>query len=461
MTVRTCMKGNSMRTGAILGLAMAAAALPASAASAQAAPDASLVELRDRLARERAALETQQAALDAQRTRLQALESELAARLGPAAGGAATAVAGTAPQASQPVSVAQTISVPLPPSPPPAAGGQVPGGVQTVGEAPTDQREVQVAALAEQGGVITQAGRLTVEGVLEYARADRNRVVFRGIQIPAAVLIGAFDINESRQDVLTAGGVFRLGLSSRLEINGRVPFVYRSDRSVLAPVVDPATPNAGQIDSPVQDGGLGDIDFGVRYQFTDGNAGLPYLIAGVQVIAPSGSDPFAVDRDTLGNPREAATGAGFWAVSPNLTAILPSDPAVLFATLGYTRNFGRNINRQIGTALVERVRPGDQPSASVGIALSLNPRTSLSFGYAHTWGFGTETRLRTIDPQSGAAGDAFDTTTRDLQLGRFLFGVSYRVNPRTTINWNVELGATDDATDLRTTLRIPVSLSLF
>ena len=297
--------------------------------------------------------------------------------------------------------------------------------------------------------------------VLEYARADRNRVVFRGIQIPAAVLIGAFDINESRQDVLTAGAVFRLGLSSRLEINGRIPFVYRSDRSVLAPVVDPQTPNAGQLDRPVQDGDLGDIDFGIRYQITDGNNGLPYLIAGVQAIASTGTDPFSVPRDPLGNALEAATGSGFWAVSPNLTAILPSDPAVLFATLGYTRNFGRTINRQIGSSIVERVRPGDQPSASVGIALSLNPRTSLSFGYAHTWGFGTRTRIRMLDPQSGAAGDPIDTTTRDLQLGRFLFGVSYRVNPRTTINWNVELGATDDATDLRTTLRIPFTLDVF
>jgi len=456
MTGHPRMKGSTMRHGAILGLALAAAALPATPGHAQ-TPDASLTDLRERLTRERATLEAQQAALDVQRTRLQALEEQLAARLGPAAGGSAVAAT---PRPDRAVSVAQTTSVPLPPSPPPAAG-QASGGVQTVGEAPTDQREVQVAALAEQGGVITQAGRLTVEADLEYARADRNRVVFRGIQIPAAVLIGAFDINESRQDVLTAGGVFRLGLSSRLEINGRIPYVYRSDRSVLAPVVDPATPNAGQIDSPVQDGGLGDIDFGVRYQFTDGNAGLPYLIAGVQVIAPTGSDPFEVDRDALGNPREAATGAGFWAVSPNLTAILPSDPAVLFATLGYTRNFGRTINRRIGSALVERVRPGDQPSASVGIALSLNPRTSLSFGYAHTWGFGTQTRLRMFDPQTDQPGDAFDSTTRDLQLGRFLFGVSYRVNPRTTINWNVELGATDDATDLRTTLRIPVSLNLF
>ena len=45
---------------------------------------------------------------------------------------------------------------------------------------------------------------------------------------------------------------------------------------------------------------------------------------------------------------------------------------------------------------------------------------------------------------------------RDLQVGRFLFGVTHRVTDRASINWSVELGATDDATDLRTVLRVPI-----
>jgi hypothetical protein len=167
-----------------------------------------------------------------------------------------------------------------------------------------------------------------------------------------------------------------------------------------------------------------------------------------------------VERNSLGVAREAATGAGFWAVTPNLTAILPTDPAVLFATVGYTINLARDINRMIGTTLIERVKPGDTPSASLGIALSLNPRTSLSLGYAHSWSMGTQMRFRTANTQ-GELGATSNSTTRDLQLGRLLFGVSYRTSPSTTINWNVEVGATEDATDLRTTLRIPFTLDVF
>jgi len=412
-------------------------------------PDAGLETLRSELMAQKDALDLQQKQLDAQRLRLQALEDNLLSRM-----------RGTGAEAQ----IAGSDTVPLPPSPPPAAPGTAQaaaapaGGVQTVGEAPTEQRQVQVAVLAEQGGVITRAGRLTLEPVLEYARADRNRFVFRGIQVINALAIGVFDINEARQDVLTMAGVARLGVTNRFEINARVPYVYRSDKAVVTPIANPTDSNTQ--DASARDGGIGDVDFGVRYQFTDGRNGAPYLIGGVQAIAPTGTNPFTVERNSLGVAREAATGAGFWAVTPNLTAILPTDPAVLFATVGYTVNFGRDIDRMIGTSLIGRVKPGDTPSASLGIALSLNPRASISLGYAHSWSMGTKMQFRAAG-SDGVLGAETNTTTRDLQLGRFLFGVSYRTSPRTTINWNLEMGATEDATDLRTTLRIPLTFDAF
>ena len=410
-----------------------------------------LAQLRQQVSEQRVRLDEQQRVLDSQRSRLEALERRLTPQL--AANAAPTEVP------SPPT------TVPLPASPPPAppvAVAQAPStGVQTVGEAPTDQRQLQVAVLSDQGGIITKAGRLTLETDLEYARADRNRVLFRGVAIPEAVLIGAFDINESRQDVLTAAVVARIGLSNKLEINGRLPYVYRSDNSALAPVVNNGMSSPLGTDRAVANGNLGDVDFGVRYQLTQGNAGFPYLVAGVQAVAPTGTDPFKVPRDALGNPLRAATGAGFWGVTPTITAILPTDPAVLFGTLGYTFNFGRNINQRIGSAIVDRVTPGGSPTASVGLGISLNPRTSFSLGYAHTVSLGTKTRLRTIDSQTGNVSDPMSVKTRDLQLGRLLFGVSYRASAKTTINWNIELGSTDDATDVRTTLRIPFTTDIF
>lgn len=164
-------------------------------------------------------------------------------------------------------------------------------------------------------------------------------------------------------------------------------------------------------------------------------------------------------RLSTGEATKAATGAGFWGVSPSLTAILPSDPAVLFGTIGYTRNFGKAVNTEIAPVRINYVKPGDALSFSAGIGISLNERTSINLGYAHTWAFGTRTRTSLINP--GPADPAsFEDTSRDLQLARLLFGVTYRATDRASINWSVEVGATDDASDVRTVLRVPLVLIL-
>ena len=327
-----------------------------------------------------------------------------------------------------------------------------------VGEAPELTPAEQEVAVLDQSSVVTRRRRFEVDVPFEYARADRNRVIFRGIEVPQSVLVGVFDINESRQDVLTTGLIARFGISDRLELNARVPFVYRSDQSVLAPV-SAAGSNIGSRDFSVDDSGLGDVEFGVRYQLHQGRERTPYVIVGLQALAPTGSDPFTVPRDAIGNATRSATGSGFWGLTPNVTALLPSDPAVLFASFGYTFNFAEDVDRYVGDTYIERVKPRGEPAVSAGIGIALNPRTSLSFGYAHTWSLGTETRTRLVD-RTGATpvlGDLVVATSRDLQLGRFMFGVSYRLSDRNTLNWNVEIGATDDATDVRTTLRVPLA----
>jgi hypothetical protein len=96
-------------------------------------------------------------------------------------------------------------------------------------------------------------------------------------------------------------------------------------------------------------------------------------------------------------------------------------------------------------------------SASAGIGISFNQRTTLNLGYAHTWAFGTTTRTALLEPTPEWPGER-ETRSRDLQIGRFLFGVTYRATDRASLNWSVEIGATEDATDLRTSLRIPLVL---
>lgn len=421
----------------LLPLLPAAAQSPRPPAPAGSGRSVQMEAMSAELEAARAEIQAQRRALEAQEARLRALESRIES-------------AASAPAASPPsgTAVASTAG--------PPGGGQVP--VERVGEAPVELEMPTVAVLGEQGSVVTRAGQITVEASLEYARADRNRFLFRGQGIAEVILLGQFEISESRQDILTATAGLRYGISDRLELGVRVPYVYRSDSTILTGVRGSGSEGRRFPSSP-QGSGIGDFEVSTRYQLISARRGLPFVIANLQVVMPTGTSAFEVPRDPdVGAAEEIATGSGFWSVSPSLTAILPSDPAVLFGTLGYTYSFAESVNTRIANLMVERVDPGQALAASVGIGVSLNQRTSFNLGYAHSWVFGTETRSRLIEANGQAGGPLTTAESRDLQLGRLLFGVTYRLNNRANLNWTIEVGATEDATDLRTVLRIPIVL---
>ncbi|MBB4084879.1 transporter [Sphingomonas carotinifaciens] len=432
--------------GAGLPLLLAA---PADAAQRQRRPSlqAQLDRAMTLIEAQRQQLQTQSAEIARLRERVDAGEAAATAPLPPI--GPVRPPAVVAAQAAAPGAPGDPAGVLQPPLAP----------LERVGQAPEDEdRPIELAVLDAQGSVVTRKGQLTGELQFDYARADRNRAIFRGIELVEAVLVGVFDINESRQDVLTASAALRYGLTDRLELGMRVPFVYRSDASVVAPIAG-STPNdsAATLDSSVSGRGIGDIELSARYQLIDGRAGLPFVIANLQGVIPTGSDPFAIPRDELGRPTRASTGAGFWGLTPGLTAILPTDPLVLFTTLAYTFNLGKNVDTRIPPVIIDYVDPGDALSANAGIGIAFNQRTTMNFGYAHSWAFGTKTLTSLIEPTAAWPGQRM-TRSRDLQIGRLLFGVTYRVTDRASLNWSVEVGATDDATDLRTVLRIPTVL---
>jgi hypothetical protein len=415
------------------GPAIAQASTTAPRGTVQQRLDAALAQLEGQAAQ----LASQQAQLDRQAAELAELRAILTQRSDPGPPGLA---ANAGPQSGQ---AGQSTVVPL----------------ERVGQAPEDaDRPIELAVLDTQGSAVTRRGQLSTEFQYEYTRADRSRAVFRGVELVEAVLVGVFDINESRQDILGTSVGLRYGLTDRLEIGARLPFVYRSDSSIVAPIAgSTGNDEAATIDSSVKGRGIGDLELSARYQLLDARGGRPFLIANLQAVLPTGSDPFAIPRDELGRPRRAATGAGFYGIAPSLTAILPSDPLVLFGTLGYTFNLGKDVDTRIPPVIIDYVDPGDAVSASVGVGIAFNQRATLNFGYAHSWAFGTMTRTSLIEPTPAWPGMR-ETTSRDLQVGRLLMGVTYRVTNRASINWTVEVGATEDAPDVRTVLRVPIVL---
>jgi hypothetical protein len=412
-----------------------AVSVPAAAQSAGQGAGANVEQLRSDLAEARAQLAEQNRMLAEQQRRLDLLEQRLA---------------GFAQTTQQIRDETQTAV---------AAIQQPAVRTASVGEPPADSdRAPTVAVLDQRGSVVTRRGELIAEAGVDYTRADRNRAVFRGVELIESVLVGVFDINESRQDILTASAALRYGVTNRFELGVRVPWIYRSDKLVTSPVAGSTNDDAARtVDSSVSGTGIGDIEVTARYQINNGGRNSPFLIANLQATVPTGRDPFSVRRDANGTALQASTGAGFLGVTPSITAILPSEPAVLFGTVGYTHNFSKNVDTRIPPVQIDRIEPGDQVNFSAGIGLALNERTSLNFGYSHAWAFGTKTLTRRLDERSGEpVGNPLSSITRDMQIGRFLFGVSHRFSKAIQLNWSVDVGATDDAPDLRTAIRIPI-----
>lgn len=338
------------------------------------------------------------------------------------------------------------------PAPAPAAAQPTP-----VGQAPeSDSRPQQVAQIFEQPGVLTPRGRAVIEPSLQYSYSSANRVALVGYTIIPAITIGVIDVREVKRSTLTATLTGRYGLTNRMEVEARLPYVYRSDDSIGTELgANPDAPPGSSVFNA--DGhGIGDVEITGRYQLNDGGLDKPYLIGSLRYKSRTGKDPFEVLtvngiqglRD--GVQTELPRGSGFHGLQPALTVLFPSDPAVFFGTVSYLHSFSRsNIavpQQDGGTATISKVRPGGIFGFNFGMGLALNEKSSLSLGYDHS--IVGKTRIE------GATGAPSVRT----QLGTLLLGYSYRLGPTRSLNVSLGVGATRDTPDVTLTVRIPTNL---
>ena len=344
------------------------------------------------------------------------------------------------------------------------AQAQVPVEVQTqapttpVGKAPRrDSRPPEVAPLFEQPGVLTQKGKYVLEPSLQFGYSSSNRVALVGYTIIPALLIGLIDVREIKRNTFSAALTGRTGISNRLEVEMKVPYVYRSDSTVSREVF---TGTAVEKVFDTSGKAIGDVELAARYQLNQGGADKPYYIGGLRFKTRTGRDPFDVVTDCVrrcigenvtgtGLPLELPTGSGFYSIQPSLTWLFPSDPAIFFGTFSYLHTFKRSgVSRQVLDG--ERDSLGDLAPGGVigfnfGMGLALNEKASISFGYDHS----SIARMR----QNGATVPGSVRT----QLGTLLIGYSYRLNEKRTLNVSIGAGVTRDTPDVSLTVRVPFS----
>lgn len=302
----------------------------------------------------------------------------------------------------------------------------------------------EVPVLANSGGVLTPKGVLMYENTMEYVNTTNNVFTFDGVQLAELVFVGVTNTTTAVREIVQNSNRFRLGVTDRLEADIRIPYVYRKDRN---------TDTSTSQKTTIEGNGIGDIDFGLAYQLNQGKNDWPFFVGNLRYKTNNADGPFDVDYDSNNVAEELPTGTGFHSVEASLTAIKVSDPAVLFANLGYVYNIGRSIDRTFGDTRVLDVDPGNAINASAGMGFSINPDLSFTLGYKHSYVF------KTVQDSQKVSDSSLSTSESDASnIGALIVGANYRINPITSFNMNVELGATREAPDVRVGFRVPVKL---
>lgn len=332
--------------------------------------------------------------------------------------------------------------------------GQTPD--RTVGQAPErDQRPPAVAPIFNQPGVLTPRGKLVVEPSYQFGYSSAERVALIGYTVIPAILIGLIDARQVKTTTQTGAVALRYGLSNRLEMELRIPYVYGHTDTISREIftgsaTDKVFTSSGH--------GIGDVEATARYQINDGGADKPYYIGWLRFKSRTGRDPFEVTTDCVnrcvqnatgtGLPLQLPTGSGFYSLQPGVTWLYPSDPVVFFGNLSYLHNFPRHdVSRTVllgGKEPLGTVRVGDIVDVSVGMGLALNDKASISIGYDQSFVGITKQNGQTV---SGSAKSV---------LGTLLLGGSYRFSDKRSMNFTLGVGVTRDTPDATVTVRVPM-----
>jgi hypothetical protein len=297
---------------------------------------------------------------------------------------------------------------------------------------PTDE----IRTIDEQRGVLSPKGKVTIEPSLRYTLSTSNQVAIIGYSILPALVVGLIDVRSVDSNSITGAIALRYGITDRLEVEYKVPYLYRDDTTATRDVAGSTQEHVFNANGD----GLGDMEASIRYQLNKPGGPGPFYVGGIRVKAKNGKDPFEVPIDNnTGLPTELPVGSGFWGVQPSVTVIYPSDPVVFFGSVNYLWNVERTVN---GT----KIDPGDSVEANFGMGFALNEKTSMSIAYDHS-----------VIGSNTADGERL-ANSKTTHVGSLIFGTSYKLGENTSLGISLGVGVTEAAPDLDLTVRVPFGL---
>ncbi|OAJ57620.1 hypothetical protein A6V36_03870 [Paraburkholderia ginsengiterrae] len=351
----------------------------------------------------------------------------------------------------------------VPVNPPPPQGnsaGGLPAATDGSGAIGQTQKAAEpVRTQAEEAVVQREHAplfdhKLTLDWGISDTYYDRRQLQLSGFLALDAIFLGNINLGETKSHQVMADLDTRYGLTDRMSIDVDVPYIYRHSNFIVGGAGGAANTLS---DASVNGSDIGDVNFGIYYQFLKETNSLPDVVGSLRIKAPTGSSPFGVkllqvdaNNTNLVAPSKLPTGTGFWNITAGVSLLKTYDPVVLFGSLSYTYNIARSfedISSVQGQTQPATVKLGDIVQFGGGVALAFSDKDSASISY--TMALEPESKTR-------APGGSYEKVPGSETTAAALnFGLNHVVNKHLTINGSVSVGLTPDAPNFVVGVRFP------
>ncbi|MCY1274716.1 hypothetical protein D9M68_205230 [compost metagenome] len=298
-------------------------------------------------------------------------------------------------------------------------------------------------------------GAFSFETGLTYSHYDTRQLILNGFLALDTIFLGNINVDQINADIYTLDLTARYNWQQRWQFDINAPVIYR-ETTYESGGASGGAANQVSDKSVKGDPRLGDISVGVAYKFMDETVDRPDAIFSLRVKAPTGKEPYGIKlREVTNNsnifvPEDLPTGNGVWAVTPGISLVKTTDPAVLFGSLSYTYNFEdsfSDISAQQGVKLPGKVKLGNWFQYGMGMAFALNEKMSMSMSYSQL--LSQKSRIK----QDGGSWDSISGS--DANSATFNIGMTYAVDNNFTIVPNLAIGLTPDSPDFTFSLKFP------
>lgn len=272
-------------------------------------------------------------------------------------------------------------------------------------------------SLVRKNVVLLSPGAFEIEPSLTYVPTSSDFVNIDGFSIFPVLIVGSVTSETVRKDNFIAAVTARAGLPWGMQADVKVPFQYD---------VEERTRADGRF-SHKEEHGLGDASVGLSKELVVGKEHWPNLIGRVQYKSTTGKSIY--DGGRIG------IGSGFHALRGEMIVLESTDPAAIYASVGYTANLAATKNGS-------KINPGDTVDASIGTTIALNSDLAVSLGVEGSWTANSSLNGNTVN------GSSFNVANMD-------FGLSYKLFRTRRLDMNFSAGLTRDAPDYSVTFSMP------